>query len=153
MDKRAEFNTALKEAVKGKDVIATATMRLIIAALKDRDIEARGRGQAEGIGEAEILSMLQGMIKQRLESSKTYSDAGRTDLSDREDAEIEVIKRFLPRQMNEDEVRKTVDGLIAELGVGDIREMGKVMAALKARYAGQLDMTRASGVVKERLAG
>ena len=153
MDKRTEFNNALKEAVKGKDQIATSTLRLIIAALKDRDIEARGRGHAEGIGEGEILSMLQSMIKQRQESSKTYRDAGRADLADREDAEIVVINRYLPKQMSEDEVKKTVDGLISELGVKDIKEMGKVMAVLKSKYAGQLDMARASNVIKERLAG
>jgi len=153
VDKRTEFNNALKEAVKGKDQIATSTLRLIIAALKDRDIEARGRGHAEGIGEGEILSMLQSMIKQRQESSKTYRDAGRADLADREDAEIVVINRYLPKQMSEDEVKKTVDGLISELGVKDIKEMGKVMAVLKSKYAGQLDMARASNVIKERLAG
>lgn len=152
MDKRTEFNNALKEAMRAKDQVGTATMRLILAALKDRDIEARGHGHAEGIGEAEILSMLQSMIKQRQESQKTYADAGRMDLADRESAEIEVIKRFLPQQMGEEEVRKTVDGLIAELGISDIREMGKVMAELKTRYAGKLDMAKASGIVKERLA-
>lgn len=152
MDKRAEFNTALKDAVKSKDGIATSTVRLIMAALKDRDIEARGKGQPDGIGESEILSMLQSMIKQRQESHKTYEDAGRQDLADREAAEIDVIKRFLPAQMSEQEVKETVDTLIAELDVHDIKEMGKVMAELKTRYAGQLDMARASGVVKERLA-
>lgn len=152
MDKRAEFNNALKEALKGKDEIATATIRLIVAALKDRDIEARGKGNTEGISDDDILSMLQSMIKQRQESSKTYRDADRPELADREEAEIEIIKRFLPQQMGEDEVKETVETLITELGVSDIREMGKVMAELKTRYAGQLDMARASGVVKERLA-
>jgi len=152
VDKRTEFNNALKEALRNKDQVATGTIRLIVAALKDRDIEARAKGNAEGIGENEILSMLQSMIKQRQESSKTYREAGRNDLAEREEAEIEVIKRFLPAQMSEDEVRETVEGLIAELNVHDIKEMGKVMAALKARYAGKLDMAKASGVVKERLA-
>ncbi|MCB9991521.1 MAG: GatB/YqeY domain-containing protein [Rhodospirillales bacterium] len=152
MDKRTEFNNALKEALKSKDQVAMGTIRLIIAALKDRDIEARGKGNAEGIGESEILSLLQSMVKQRQESCKIYKDAGRDDLADREAAEIEVIQRFLPQQMSEDEVQATVEGLISELGVSDIKEMGKVMAELKTRYAGQLDMARASGVVKERLA-
>lgn len=152
MDKRTEFNNALKDAVKGKDAVATATMRLIIAAMKDRDIEARGRGVADGIGEAEIMAMLQSMIKQRLESSKTYRDAGRADLADREDAEIDIIKSFLPKQMTDAEVTKTVDSLIAELGVKDIKEMGKVMAELKTRYAGKLDMAKASGLIKQKLA-
>ncbi len=152
MDKRTDFNNALKEAIRNKDQVATATIRLMIAALKDRDIEARTKGNAEGISESEILSMLQSMIKQRQESSATYRDAGRSDLAEREEAEIKVIQNFLPKQMDEDEVRQTVEGLIIELGVSDIKEMGKVMTALKTRYAGKLDMARASGVVKERLA-
>lgn len=152
MDKRTELNTALKEAVKSKDTVATSTIRLISAALKDRDIAVRGEGRAEGIGESEILSMLQSMIKQRQESSVTYRKAGRDDLADREDEEIKVIRKFLPQQLDEKEVRDVVDGLIAELNVTDIREMGKVMAELKSRYAGQVDMSKASGLVKERLA-
>ena len=152
MSKREEFNTALKEALKGKDQVGMSTIRLMIAALKDRDIAARGKGQAEGVSDDEILNMLQSMIKQRMESTKTYRDAGREDLATREEAEIEVIKRFLPKQMDDTEVKNTVDSLIAELGISDIKEMGKVMAELKTRYAGQMDMSRASGVVKERLA-
>ena len=152
MDKRTEFNSALKEALKNKEPVATSTIRLIIAALKDRDIEARSKGNVEGISDSEILSMLQSMIKQRQESSKTYRDADREELAAREEEEIEVIKRFLPQQMSDEEVQKTVVGLIDELGVSDIKEMGKVMAELKTRYAGQLDMALASGVVKERLA-
>lgn len=152
VDKRTEFNTALKEALKNKDTVATGTIRLITAALKDRDISVRSEGRAEGISESEILSMLQSMIKQRQESSKTYRDAGRDDLADREDEEIKVIKKFLPQQMSEQEMRDAVEKLITELNVTDIREMGKVMAELKNRYAGQLDMSKASGLVKERLA-
>lgn len=152
MDKRTELNTALKEAVKSKDTVATSTIRLISAALKDRDIAVRGEGRAEGIDEKEILSMLQSMIKQRQESSVTYRKAGRDDLADREDEEIKVIRKFLPQQLDENEVRSVVDGLIEELNVTDIREMGKVMTELKTRYAGQVDMSKASGLVKERLA-
>ncbi|HIF25049.1 MAG TPA: GatB/YqeY domain-containing protein [Micavibrio sp.] len=152
MDKRTEFNNALKEALKSKDTVAIGTIRLMIAALKDRDIEARGKGNADGITDSEILSMLQSMIKQRQESQKTYEDAGRPELAEREAVEIEVIKRFLPQQLGEDEVRSKVDELIIELNVTDIKEMGKVMAELKSRYAGQMDMGRASGLVKERLA-
>jgi uncharacterized protein YqeY len=153
VDKRTEFSTALKEAMKNKDEITVGTVRLIMAALKDRDISARGMGKPEGVGEAEILSLMQSMIKQRQESAETYRKANRMDLCTREEAEIVVIQRFLPKQMSDDEVRKTVDGLITELKVSDIKEMGKVMAALKAKYAGQLDMGKASGVIKERLAG
>lgn len=152
MDKRTEFNNALKEAMKAKDEVAVSTLRLIMAALKDRDIAARGTGNANGVTDAEIMSMMQGMIKQRQESSETYRKAARPELADREDQEIEVIKRFMPQQLTEAEVRKVVDGLITDLHVTDIREMGKVMAELKSRYAGQMDMSKASGLIKERLA-
>ncbi|PJB69659.1 MAG: glutamyl-tRNA amidotransferase [Alphaproteobacteria bacterium CG_4_9_14_3_um_filter_47_13] len=152
VDKRTEFSNALKESLKTKAVVATATIRLILAALKDRDIEARGHGHPEGINESDILSLLQSMVKQRQESFKTYNDANRKDLADREAEEIIIIKGFLPQQMDESEIKKTVDDLITELGVSDIKEMGKVMAALKTRYAGKLDMARASALVKEQLA-
>ncbi len=153
MDKRTELTTALKEAMKAKDEISTGTVRLIIAAMKDRDIEARGHGRPEGITDTEILSMMQSMIKQRQESSATYKGAGRTDLSDREDAEIKVIERFLPKQMDDAEVKKAVETILAELNITDVREMGKVMAEVKKRYAGQMDIAKASGLVKEKLAG
>ena len=153
MDKRTELNAALKEAMKARDEIAVATIRLILAAMKDRDIDARGHGRTEGINNTEILSMMQSMIKQRQESSATYKAANRTDLSDREDAEIKVIQRFLPQQMDEAGIQKTVEGLLAELNVTDVRDMGKVMTELKTRYAGQLDMAKASGMVKQKLAG
>lgn len=152
MDKRTEFNNALKEAMKAKDEVTTGTIRLIIAALKERDINARGTGKAEGVSEPEIMSMLQGMIKQRQESAETYAKASRPELAERENKEIEVIKRFLPKQMNDDEVRNVVDGLISDLNITDIRDMGKLMAELKSRYSGQMDMSKASGLVKERLA-
>jgi uncharacterized protein YqeY len=153
MDKRTELTTALKEAMKAREDVAIGTIRLIIAAMKDRDIEARGHGRPEGVTDTEILSMMQSMIKQRQESSATYKGAGRTDLSDREDAEIKIIERFLPQQMGDAEIKKTVETLLAELNVTDVRDMGKVMAEMKKRYAGQLDMARASGLVKEKLAG
>jgi uncharacterized protein YqeY len=151
VEKREEFNSALKEALKAKDQIATSTIRLIIAALKDRDISARGQGKADGIGEPEILSMLQGMIKQRKESAQIYSEAGRHDLSEREEAEIVVIERFLPRQMDEAEVTAIIEKLIAESGAKDIKDMGKVMGVLKTQYAGQIDMAKAGAVVKQKL--
>lgn len=151
MDKRTEINAALKDAMKAKDEVATGTIRLIVAAMKDRDIAARGTGNADGIGDAELLSMMQTMIKQRLESADVYKKAGRPELAAREEAEIEIIKRFLPQQMSEAEIRDKVAALITELGVGDIKEMGKVMNELKTRYAGQLDMGKASGIIKEKL--
>ena len=151
MDKREEFNAALKDALKNKDQTVLSTVRLITAALKDRDIAARGQGKADGIDEAEILSMLQSMIKQRQESAKTYCDAGREELAEREEAEIEVIQRFLPAQLNDDEVGAAIDEIIAETGAADIKDMGKVMGALKSKYAGQVDMGKAGGLVKSKL--
>ena len=151
MEKREEFSNALKEALKAKDQIATSTIRLMLAALKDRDISARGQGKADGIAESEILSMLQGMIKQRKESAKIYSDAGRHDLAEREEAEIVVIEGFLPKQIDASEVSSIIEKLIAEVGAKDIKDMGKVMNVLKTKYAGQIDMAKAGGVVKEKL--
>ena len=153
MSIRDELSDSLKQALRDKNQVRVSTIRLILAALKDRDISAREKGNSSGISDDEILSLLQSMIKQRKESFTTYSDAGRKDLADREEAEIEVITTFLPKQMDEQEIRSAVDNIIVELGVSDIKEMGKVMNELKSRYAGQVDMGRASGVVKERLAG
>jgi len=153
MSKREEFNSALKTALKSKDQVAMSTIRLILAALKDRDISARGQGQAEGISEGEIMSMLQSMIKQRKESSATYREAGRPELAEREEAEIQVIESFLPKQMSEEEASGKIDEVITEMGASDIKDMGKVMAELKTRYAGQIDMGKASGTVKQKLAG
>jgi len=151
MSKREDFNSALKEALKNKDQVAMSTIRLIMAALKDRDITARGNGNAEGISEGEILSMLQSMIKQRQESSTTYRENGRPELADREEAEIAVIQKFLPKQMDDDEARKAIDEIITEVNAESIKDMGKVMAELKTRYAGQLDMAKAGGMVKAKL--
>ena len=148
--KREEFNSALKEALKSKDQIAMATIRLILAALKDRDIEARAKG-SDGVSEAEILSMLQSMVKQRKESAKTYEDAGRGELAEREMAEITVIERFLPQQLSEEETSAAIDAAIEETGAADIKDMGKVMGVLKSKYAGQLDMGKAGGMVKAKL--
>ena len=151
MSKREEFNTALKNALKSKDKVAMSTVRLILAALKDRDIDARSHGQNEGITESEILSMLQSMVKQRRDSIKMYEEGGRKDLADREQAEINVIQEFLPRQLTPEELATALDEIISEIGATSVRDMGKVMAQLKAHYAGQIDMGKASGLVKERL--
>ncbi len=151
MTKREEFSARLKESLKNKDQVALSTIRLIQAALKDRDINARTSGNQDGIPEADILSMLQSMIKQRLESAKTYRDAGRPELAEREEAEIKVIESFLPKQMSDEEVGKAIDDIITSTGAGDIKDMGKVMNELKARYAGQMDMGKAGGTVKQKL--
>ena len=153
MSKREEFTTALKESLKSKDQVAMSTIRLITAAMKDRDIAARGKGNMDGIEDAEILSLMQSMIKQRQESSKMYTENGRPELAERELAEIKVIEQFLPAQMSEDEVGKVIEELITETGAADIKDMGKVMNELKTRYAGQIDMAKAGGAVKAKLVG
>lgn len=150
-DKRVEFNAALKEALKKQDQMATSTIRLILAALKDRDIAARGQGKADGVDDTEILSMLQSMIKQRQESAKIYCDAGREELAEREESEIEMIQTFLPAQMSEDDVGVAISKIMDDVGASDIKDMGKVMGVLKKEYAGQIDMSKASCMVKAKL--
>lgn len=147
---RNSLNDALKEAMRNKDKQAISTLRLILAALKDRDIAARGEG-SEAIGEDAVLEMLQKMIRQRRDSIEMYEKAGRTELAEREQSEIAVIEKFLPKQMSAEEVEKIVEDLIAELGVDSIKDMGKVMGALKSKYAGTMDFGKASGVVKAKL--
>ncbi len=151
-EKRTEINQALKKAMIEKDQVTLSTVRLLMAALKDRDINARGAGKGDQLSDEEILSLIQSMIKQRQESSKVYRDGGREDLAEREEQEIKVLEGFLPAQMGEDEILHAVEGIMLELGVNDIKDMGKVMTELKTRYAGQMDMGRASGIVKQRLA-
>ena len=149
---REQINEGLKKGLREKDQCAISTIRLIMAALKDKDIAARTQGKGEQISDDEILSMLQSMIKQRRESVKAYRDAGRDDLADREEAEIKVIEQFLPSQLEGEDLEKVVDDTIAELAVSDIKEMGTVMQTLKQRYAGRLDMSKASRIVRDKLA-
>ena len=130
-----------------------STIRLITAAMKDRDIAARSSGNEEGIPDSEILSMMQSMIKQRQESSKTYRENDRPELAEREEEEIKVIERFLPAQMSEGDTSAAIDTIIAHVGASSIKDMGKVMNELKTKYAGQLDMAKAGGAVKAKLAG
>ena len=150
---RTRFQENLKQAMHAKDEIAVGTLRLIMAAMKDRDIAARGKGNWDGIGEEEILSMLQSMIKQRQESIKMYEVGKRKDLVDREAAEIKIIESFLPKQLSDDEVKAVIDTCIKSVGAAGIKDMGKVMSEVKAKYAGQMDMSRTSALVKERLTG
>lgn len=151
MDKRAEFNEALKEAIKGKDQVAVSTIRLILAALKDRDIAARSQGHADGIKDEEILAMLSTMVKQRKESVETYKNAKRPELAEQEEQEIHVIQRFMPRKLKREEIESAIDKIIADQGASDIKDMGKVMGVLKKDYAGQVDMGEASAIVKQKL--
>ena len=148
---RTRLNEALKQAMLAKNQRAVSTVRLILAALKDRDIAARSRGVTDGIDEAEILSMLQTMIKQRGESIKLYEQGGRLELAEQEREEITIIEGFLPKQMSDEEVAAAVKTVVDEIGATCIKDMGKVMAELKTRYAGQMDFAKVSGTVKQQL--
>ncbi|MCK5374421.1 MAG: GatB/YqeY domain-containing protein [Alphaproteobacteria bacterium] len=151
MDKRSEFSAALKNAIKSKDKIAVATIRLMLAALKDRDIAVRDQGKADGINDDGILLLLQSMIKQRQESAKTYGDAGRFDLAEREEAEIDIIRSFMPQQLDDEKIATLVDSLIEKIGASDIKDMGKIMGALKGEYAGRVDMGKAGAIARKKL--
>ena len=153
MTLRTQFNDSLKDAMRAKDQRAVSTIRMILAGLKDRDIAARPRGVTDGIDEAEILSMLQALVKQRNESAALYEQGNRPELAQQEREEITVIERFLPKQMTDEESATAIDGIVAELGASSIKDMGKVMAELKARHAGQMDFAKAGGLVKARLSG
>ncbi len=148
---RAQINDTLKDSMKSKDVVATSTCRLILAALKDRDIADRSKGNQEGIDDDAILRLLQSMIKQRREAIQLYKDGNRTELADKEQAEIDIIERFLPEQLSEEDVAEAVQGVIDEVGASSIKEMGRVMGALKEKYAGRMDFGKASGIVKKKL--
>jgi len=150
---RTTFPEKLKQAMHAKDEMTIGTLRLIIAAMKDRDIAARGKGNRDGISEEEILSMLQSMIKQRQESVKMYEVGKRPDLADKENAEIRIIEGFLPTQLSDDEIKVAIDHAIAAVGANGLKDMGKVMAEMKAKYTGQLDFSKASVMVKQKLAG
>jgi uncharacterized protein YqeY len=153
MSLRTQFNDALKAAMLGKDERATATIRLILAKLKDLDIAARPSGNTQGIDDAAIGTMLQGMIKQRRESIALYEKGNRPDLVKQESEEITVIERFLPKQMGEAEVKVAIAKAVMTVGAKDIKDMGKVMAELKKAYAGQMDFAAAGGLVKSQLSG
>ncbi len=148
---RERLSEELKSAMKAKDKRVIATVRLIIAALKDRDIAARGKDNAEGISETEILQMLQTMVKQRRESIELYEKGGRLDLAQQEQEEIEIIQRFMPTQLSEEEVARAVTEIVTETGAESLKDMGRTMAALRERYAGQMDFAKASAIVKARL--
>jgi uncharacterized protein YqeY len=151
MDMRDRVNSALKQAMKDKQPERLSTLRLINAAIKDRDIDARSDGNDEGVPDSEILAILGKMAKQRQESARAYEEGGRLDLAERERAEIVIIEEFLPRQLSQAEVAKAIDAAVAEIGAQSIRDMGKVMAALKAKYTGQMDFGAVGPAVKDRL--
>ncbi len=148
---RERISQAMKEALKRKDQAALSTIRLISAALKDRDIAARTQDNADGISDDEILSMLQTMIKQRNESAKMYIEGNRPELAQAEQQEIEVIQQFMPEQLDEDQIRQAIKLALDETGSASVKDMGKVMAFLKSQYAGQMDFSAASQMVKQAL--
>jgi hypothetical protein len=151
MSLREEFGAALKNAVKSQNKRRVSTLRLINAAVKDRDIAARTAGVDEGVSDDKIRDILAKMIKQRDESVRTYEEAGRMDLAQQEAEEIEIIREFLPRQLSEDEVRDACAKVIDEVGASSLKQMGPCMGLLKERYSGRMDFARAGAIVKERL--
>jgi uncharacterized protein len=148
---REGFTASLKEAMKAGDKMKVATLRLVQAAIKDKDIEARGLGKT--VSNEDILALLQKMVKQRQESLGIYEKAGREDLAATERSEIAIITSFLPKQMDEAEAKEAIAAAIAETGAAGMKDMGKVVAALKAKYSGQMDFGKASGLVKAALTG
>jgi uncharacterized protein YqeY len=153
MSLRAQLNDAMKEAMKAKDAKRLATVRLVLAALKDRDIAARSETSRELLGDDEILSLLAKMIKQREESATAYDAGNRPELAAGEREEIAIIRSFMPAQMDDAEMKAAVQKTIADVGATAIKDMGKVMAALKERYAGPMDFSKASAATKDALSG
>lgn len=151
MELRTRVNSAIKQAMRDKAVTRLSTLRLVNAAIKDKDIAARGEGNDEGVPDSEVLAILGKMVKQRQESARTYEEGGRVDLAEREMAEIEVIEEFLPRKLSGKDVEKAVNDAMSEVGAGSIRDMGRVMAVLKSKYTGQMDFGEVGPMVKKRL--
>jgi len=153
MELRERVTTAIKQAMKNKEPGRLSTLRLINAAIKDRDIAARADGNDNGVDEAQVLAIMDKMVKQRRESARTYEEGGRLDLAEQELQEISVIEEFLPRPLDEAEIADAIDAAVAEIGAESIRDMGRVMGALKAKYTGQMDFGAVGPMVKDRLAG
>jgi uncharacterized protein YqeY len=148
---RDTFTTALKESLKAGDQRRLSTVRMILAALKERDIDARGKGNPDGIAEADIQRMMQGLIKQRREAIDLYKQGNRPELAQQEQEEIAVIESFLPQQMSDAAAEAAIKHVIAAVGAQSVKDMGRVMAALKEKHAGQLDLSKAGGMVKKLL--
>jgi uncharacterized protein YqeY len=148
---RERLTTMMKDSMKAGDKRRLATVRMIQAAIKDKDIEARGAGKT--VSDDDILALMQKMVKSRQESADIYAKAGRPELETQEREEIAIITEFLPSQMSDDEAKAAIDAAIAETGAASMKDMGKVVAALKAKYTGQMDFAKASAAVKAALAG
>ena len=153
MDLRARIQDATKEAMRDRDQLRLSTLRLIGAAIKDREIAIRGEPGQAALAEDDIVALLSRMVKQRQESARAYEEGGRLELAERETQEIGIIQEFLPRQLDQAEVAAAIDSVIAELGATGVRDMGRVMGALRERHAGQMDFGAAGALVKSRLMG
>ncbi|MBL8906403.1 MAG: GatB/YqeY domain-containing protein [Rhizobiales bacterium] len=150
---RAKISDELKAAMKVGDKLKVSTLRLIGAAIKDRDIQNRTAGPDSGVNDAQIVEVLAKMVKQRQESVAIYQQGGRPELAKQESDEIDIIQSFMPKQLSETEVKSAIAAIIQETGAQSVKDMGKVMAALKAKYAGQMDMAKAGSAVKNQLGG
>lgn len=148
---REIINTAVKDAMRSKDKLRLSTLRLVNAAIKDKDIALRTEDRPDGVSSSEILQILGKMVKQRQESAKAYQEGGRLELAEQELSEIKIIEEFLPRQLSDDEVGKVIKDTIALVGASSIRDMGKVMGSLKGQYTGQLDFGKAGAMIKKIL--
>ena len=145
---RESIQNGVKDAMKSKDTLRLSTLRLISAAIKDRDIAARAEDRCGGIDDSEIMALLAKMVKQREESATTYEDNGRPELAERERSEIDVIRKFMPTPLSEDELKAVIEGYVKDSGATCLKSMGKIMAQLKNEYAGRVDMGKVSGLVK-----
>lgn len=150
---RAKISEELKAAMKAGEKLKVSTLRLVGAAIKDRDIQNRTAGPDSGVSDAQIVEVLAKMVKQRQESVAIYQQGGRPELAKQESDEIDIIQSFMPKQLSEAEVTSVIAAIIKETGAQSVKDMGKVMAALKAKYAGQMDMAKAGGAVKAQLGG
>jgi len=148
---REELNQSLKDAMRAKDQRRLSTVRLILAAIKDRDIAARSEDKTDGVDDAEILQILQKMVKQRREAADTYESAGRVELAEQEREEITIIEEFMPHQMSDEEIAEAVNNVVKDIDAAGLKDMGRTMAALKERHAGAMDFKKASAKVKEAL--
>ena len=152
MHMRDKINAALKDAMRAKEADRLSTLRLINAAIKDKDIAMRGTvDEAAGVSTDDVTAIMSRMVKQRHESARAYEEGGRLELAEKELSEIKIIEEFLPKQLSEDEAEAAVDAAIAEVGAASIRDMGKVMAVLKGEYTGRMDFGKAGPMVKNRL--
>lgn len=147
---RDDLQKTLKEAMLNKDMQTVGAVRLIIAGMKEKDVDARGKGKEKATDD-ELLAMMQNMVKQRNDSIKMYTDGNRPDLAEKEQAEIKVIERFLPKQMSDEEIEVAIKAIIASTGASSMKDMGKIMGVLKSQYVGKMDFGKANAIIKANL--